>query len=97
MAVSRSMAIRMEDLEKEPADEDQSKAEAGKDKAAGPEDSATTEAADTASAVETASGTIDTSEVIANFLKSGPVWQQKLYLNSVERRSSQDLVRLDGG
>lgn len=85
---------RDEDLEKEPADEDESKTEAGKDKAADPEDSATAEAADTVSAVETANGTSDTSETISKLLKSGPAWQQRLYLNSVERHSSQDLVRL---
>ena len=43
---------------------------------------------------EAANDTTSASEAISKLIKSGPAWQQKLYLNSAERHASQDFVRL---
>ena len=82
------------DSETEPAADDESNAVASQEKAADPEVPAGAETTETPAAVETANDATDASEAISKLLKSGPAWQQKLYLNSVERHASQDLVRL---
>jgi len=83
-----------EDSESEPAAAAESNAEASKEKNADPQDIAGIETAETHSAAEAANAATSAPEAISKLIKSGPVWQQKLYLNSVERHASQDLVRL---
>ncbi len=87
-------AMRDEDSELEQVPAAESGPEASKEKTADSEDIPVVETAETYSPAETANDTTSASEAISKLIKSGPGWQQKLYLNSVERHASQDLVRL---
>ena len=93
-ADSNPSADSDEDLELEPVPAAEADNAASKEKTADPEDLADIETAETRRAVAAANDTTSRSKVISKVLKSGPAWQQKLYLNSVERHASQDLVRL---
>ncbi len=82
-----------EDADSPPAAAE-SNPDAGTEKNADSQDPAALEIAKKTSDAESADDTTPASEAISKLIKSGPAWQQKLYLNSAEKNASRDLVRL---